>query len=58
MEGMEAIKVVKRWVALVLFLLLAGCASHGVRCDGRLTPINASAPSASHVHEPRGSRTP
>jgi hypothetical protein len=30
-------------VALVTLSLLAGCASRQVRCDGRLTPINASA---------------
>ena len=26
-----------------LFLLLAGCATHVVRCDGRLVPINLPA---------------
>ena len=26
-----------------LFLLLAGCATHAVRCDARLVPINLSA---------------
>ena len=31
-----------------LFLLLAGCATHAVRCDARLVPINlpAAAPVA------------
>lgn len=27
-----------------LFLLLAGCATHVVRCDARLVPINLLAP--------------
>lgn len=27
-----------------LLLLLSGCASHGVRCDGHLRPINATEP--------------
>ncbi len=26
------------------YLLLTACASHGVRCDGRLQPINSPAP--------------
>ncbi len=26
------------------YLLLTACASHGVRCDGRLQPINPPAP--------------
>jgi len=26
-----------------LFLMLAGCATHAVRCDGRLVPINLPA---------------
>lgn len=30
-----------------LFLLLPACASHVVRCDGRLQPINQPAPPAS-----------
>ena len=27
-----------------LFLLLAGCVTHAVRCDARLVPINLPAP--------------
>jgi hypothetical protein len=27
-----------------LLLLLSGCASHAVRCDGHLHPINATLP--------------
>ena len=27
-----------------LFLLLAGCATHAVRCDARLVPINLPPP--------------
>lgn len=30
-----------------LFILLPACASHVVRCDGRLQPINQPAPPAS-----------
>ncbi len=26
------------------YLLLTACASHGVRCDGHLQPINSPAP--------------
>jgi hypothetical protein len=29
------------------FLLLTACASHGVRCDRHLLPINAPAPARS-----------
>ena len=29
-----------------LFLLLAGCATHAVRCDARLVPINLPAAGA------------
>jgi len=31
---------------ICLFLLLAGCATHAVRCDARLVPINPAAGSA------------
>jgi hypothetical protein len=30
-------------VMVCLFLLLAGCATHAVRCDARLVPINLPA---------------
>ncbi len=33
-------------VIYCLFLLLTACASHAVRCDGRLQPINRSVPTA------------
>ena len=33
-------------VMVCLFLLLAGCATHAVRCDGRLVPINPPAAGA------------
>ena len=33
-------------VIYCVFLLLTGCASHTVRCDGRLQPINLPAPTA------------
>lgn len=39
-----------------LFLLLPACASHVVRCDGRLQPINQPAPPASAA--PRVSPAP
>ena len=44
---------------ICLFLLLAGCATHEVRCDARLVPINlpaagaaASAASNATVRQP------
>jgi len=30
-------------MVVFLFLLLAGCATHAVRCDARLVPINLPA---------------
>jgi hypothetical protein len=30
-------------MVVCLFLLLAGCATHAVRCDARLVPINLPA---------------
>ena len=40
----------KMWIVFLLGLscLLAGCASHEVRCDGRLEPINAARAPARH----------
>jgi hypothetical protein len=35
-----------RWI-ICTFLLLTACASHGVRCDSHLLPINAPAPARS-----------
>ncbi|MGO9512380.1 MAG: hypothetical protein ACLP2F_01900 [Steroidobacteraceae bacterium] len=32
-----------RVMICLLLLLLTACASHGVRCDGHLQPINPSA---------------
>jgi uncharacterized protein YceK len=57
MEDMEVMEIMRLWVPLVVFVLLSGCASRDVRCDGRLTAINVSAPAA-YVHEPRASHTP
>jgi hypothetical protein len=37
-------------VILSFVLLLSACASHGVRCDGRLLPINGPAA----ISEPAG----
>ncbi len=31
-------------VVYCFFVLLSACATHGVRCDGRLQPINPPAP--------------
>jgi len=31
-------------LCLVIYMGLAGCTAHGVRCDGPLQPINATAP--------------
>ncbi|GAC1460108.1 MAG: hypothetical protein PVSMB6_20110 [Steroidobacteraceae bacterium] len=45
----------KTWIACLfgLLCLSAGCASHEVRCDGRLQPINAvRAPAGHDAHAP------
>ena len=31
-------------LTLLALALLGGCASHAIRCDGRLTPINRPVP--------------
>jgi hypothetical protein len=31
------------------FILLVGCAQHGLRCDAHLTPINPPAPPAAAI---------
>jgi hypothetical protein len=51
----------KVWIVWLygVLSLSAGCASHQVRCDGRLQPINASATAPGTVRDgaqPRGSR--
>ncbi len=40
-------------VFLCLFLFLPACASHGVRCDGRLQPINRPMTAAAPILPPR-----
>jgi len=38
----------RRLLVIALVVLVGACSTHGVRCDGRLQPINAPAPA---VHE-------
>ncbi len=40
-------------VIYCFFLLASACASHGVRCDGRLQPINSPAPRAAMTVPPQ-----
>ena len=37
--------MMKTLLLAMVVILIGGCASHGVRCDGRLEPINGVASS-------------
>jgi hypothetical protein len=32
----------RRWIVVVAFVALSGCATHSYRCNDRLRPINAA----------------
>ena len=40
----------KVWLLITVLLAVSACSSLSVRCGGRLTPINAPAPSDRHAH--------
>jgi hypothetical protein len=43
-----------RACSCVLLLIIAGCASHERRCEGKLEPINPPAPAAAAVQRDHG----
>jgi hypothetical protein len=40
----------KVWLLITVLLAVSACSSMSVRCGGRLTPINAPAPSDGQAH--------